>query len=345
MKDANGKKLKKGTVYTVTYDAGRKNFGKYNVTVVFQGNYAGKKVLQFTIGLAQAQNLKRTSVGATIASLSWSRVKYANGYVLYWAASKNGVYKHFAETTNTTYNVSNLQPKTAYYFKVKAIRRQDGKLIASGPASAPCGLRTAKQQKAASGRILIELTEENRLLAVVNKNREFPQSYQPKLKELSERGKYLDYEAADAFEAMRAAAKREGITIFAYSPYRSYSHQKASMESIIRDRQSQGYSRAKAEELALQVVLPPGTSEHNLGLAVDISSIQNTFKNTKAYAWLLKNGHKYGFILRYPEGKQDVTGITFEPWHWRYVGIDNAKKIKKSGLTLEEYTAKMKTPY
>ena len=344
VKDANGKKLKKGTAFTVLYDPGRKGFGTYNVTVTFQGNYAGKKTLQFTIGLAAPQNLQRSDVGATVATLRWDRVKYATSYLLYYASEKAGAYKRFAETTACSYNISNLQPRTAYYFKVKAIRRQDDKLV-SGPASAPRGLRTAKQQMSNAGRILVEITPENRLLAVVNKEREIPQSYQPKLKELSERGKYMDYEAAEAFETMRAAARREGVTFYAYSPYRSYTHQKASLESIVRDYQSRGYSRSRAEELALQVSLPPGTSEHNLGLAVDISSTAQTFKTTRAYAWLLKNGSKYGFILRYPEGAQEITGITYEPWHWRYVGVDNAKKIKKSGLTLEEYTAQLTEPY
>ncbi len=344
VRDTNGKKLKKGTDYTVTYDPGRKGFGTYDVAVYFQGSYAGGKLLRFTIGLAAPQNLQRSNVGATIASLSWDRVKYATSYLLYYAPEKAGPYKRFAEASGCSYNISNLQPKTGYYFKVKAIRREGDRLI-TGPASAARGLNTHALQITSSGRVLVEITQENRLLAVVNHSREIPQSYQPKLKELSERGKYLDYEAAEAFETMRAAAKREGITLFAYSPYRSYSHQKASLESIIRDRQSQGYSRSRAEELALQVSLPPGTSEHNLGLAVDIHSTAQTFKNTRAYAWLQKNGQNYGFILRYPDGREDVTGITFEPWHWRYVGVDNAKKIKKSGLTLEEYTATLKAPY
>ena len=344
VRDVNGKKLKKGTAFTVSYDPGRKGFGTYRVTVTFQGNYAGKKTLKFTIGLAAPLKLKKSDVGATIASLSWARVKYATGYLLYYAPEKAGPFKRFAETEGCAYNISNLQPRTAYYFKVKAIRRAEGRIV-TGPASGACGLRTKKQQTTSAGRVLVEITPENRYLAVVSHRREIPQSYQPKLKELSERGKYMDYEAAEAFEAMRAAARRDGVTFFAYSPYRSYSHQKASMESIIRDYQSRGYSRSRAEELALQVVLPPGTSEHNLGLSVDISSTAQSFKNTRAYTWLTKNGQKYGFILRYPDGRQDVTGITFEPWHWRYVGIDNAKKIKKSGLTLEEYTEQLKEPY
>lgn len=344
VKDANGKALKKGTAFTVSYAPGRKHFGTYAVTVTFQGNYAGRKTLRFTIGLDVPQGIEKSEVGATIATLSWNRVRYATGYLLYYAADKGGPYKRFAETDTRTYNISNLRARTRYYFKVKAIRRETDRLI-SGPASAAVALRTAKQQLSPDGRVLVEITPKNRLLAVVNHSREIPASYQPKLAPLSERGKYMDWEAAAAFEAMRADARREGITLNAYSPYRSYAHQKASMESIIRDRQSWGNSRSRAEELALQVVLPPGTSEHNLGLAVDISSTAQTFKTTRAYAWLLKNGQNYGFILRYPDGKQDVTGISFEPWHWRFVGVSNAKKIKKSGLTLEEYTATLTAPY
>ena len=84
----------------------------------------------------------------------------------------------------------------------------------------------------------------------------------------------------------------------------------------------------------------PGTSEHNLGLAVDFNSVEQSFENTKAFKWLKKNCTDYGFILRYSESKLDITGVIYEPWHYRYVGRDNAKKIAASGLTLEEYIQK-----
>ena len=98
-----------------------------------------------------------------------------------------------------------------------------------------------------------------------------------------------------------------------------------------------GLSRKEAEKKAATVILPPGTSEHNLGIAVDICNTKSSFAQSREYAWLEKHAHEYGFILRYTAQKQSVTGIIPEPWHWRYVGVEYAKKIKDSGLCLEEY--------
>ncbi|MBQ7860248.1 MAG: M15 family metallopeptidase, partial [Faecalibacterium sp.] len=108
-----------------------------------------------------------------------------------------------------------------------------------------------------------------------------------------------------------------------------------------------GLDEAAATEKAKTVVTPPGCSEHNCGLAADINSpeyypLEEPFKNTKAYAWLCAHAEEYGFILRYPKDKEDITGIIYEPWHWRYVGVENAKAINASGLCLEEYVAQLK---
>ena len=96
-------------------------------------------------------------------------------------------------------------------------------------------------------------------------------------------------------------------------------------------------SREEAAKKAATVILPPGTSEHNLGLAMDICNTYDSFANGEEYAWLVENAHKYGFILRYTAEKQEITGIVPEPWHWRFVGVEYAEKIKESGLCLEEY--------
>ena len=96
-------------------------------------------------------------------------------------------------------------------------------------------------------------------------------------------------------------------------------------------------SRADAAKKAATVILPPGTSEHHLGLAMDICNTNSSFSSQKEYKWLMEHAHEYGFILRYTADKQSITGIIPEPWHWRYVGVEHAKKIKDSGLCLEEY--------
>ena len=94
---------------------------------------------------------------------------------------------------------------------------------------------------------------------------------------------------------------------------------------------------AEAKARAAMIIMPPGCSEHNLGLAMDIIATDNNFYKTRAYAWLTEHAQDYGFILRYPKEKQHITKVEYEPWHWRYVGVEHAKKIKEWGFCLEEY--------
>ncbi|WP_080845758.1 M15 family metallopeptidase [Cytobacillus gottheilii] len=145
---------------------------------------------------------------------------------------------------------------------------------------------------------------------------------------------YMREEAAGALEKMFAQAKNEGVNLFAVSGYRSYSRQNDLFKAEV----------AKVgEELAAQTVAYPGSSEHQSGLAMDISSHSADFLLTEQFAetaegkWLADHAHLFGFILRYPKGKEDITGYSFEPWHYRYVGIEGAKVIFEKNLTLEEY--------
>lgn len=152
-------------------------------------------------------------------------------------------------------------------------------------------------------------------------------------------GERMDSRAAAAYEEMYAAAAEDGIYLTPCSGYRSYSTQKRLYNEFVDEYLAQGYSRQEAEDLASRRRNPPGSSEHNIGICMDIicASSSANFQNTSAYAWLQANAADYGFILRYPEDKVDITGVKFEPWHWRYVGVENASAIKNSGLCLEEY--------
>ena len=152
-------------------------------------------------------------------------------------------------------------------------------------------------------------------------------------------GERMDSRAAAAYEKMYAAAAADGIYLTPCSGYRSYSTQKRLYNEFVDEYLAQGYSRQEAENLASKRRNPPGSSEHNIGICMDIicASSSANFQNTSAYAWLQANAADYGFILRYPEDKVDITGVKFEPWHWRYVGVENAAAIKNSGLCLEEY--------
>ena len=152
-------------------------------------------------------------------------------------------------------------------------------------------------------------------------------------------GERMDSRAAAAYEEMYDAAAEEGIYLTPCSGYRSYSTQKRLYYEFVNEYLAQGYSQAEAENLTSKRRNPPGSSEHNVGICMDIicASSSAGFENTEEYAWLCENAADYGFILRYPADKVDVTGVKFEPWHWRYVGTENAGNIKASGLCLEEY--------
>lgn len=152
-------------------------------------------------------------------------------------------------------------------------------------------------------------------------------------------GERMDSRAAEAYEKMYDAAKADGYYLTPCSGYRSYSTQKRLYYEFYNDYISQGYSSDEAHRLTSRRRNPPGSSEHNIGICMDIicAASSANFQNTEEYVWLCENAADFGFILRYPEDKVDITGVKFEPWHWRYVGVDNARAIKASGLCLEEY--------
>ena len=158
-------------------------------------------------------------------------------------------------------------------------------------------------------------------------------------------GVYLRQPAAVALQAMLDGAEREGIQgLVVYSGYRSYQTQVAVHANKIASLRSE--YKEKAEAMAEKLVAPPGASEHQTGLAVDFTLksfldrdyvLNYDFANTAQGLWLRKNSWKYGFILRYDDGKEAITNIDYEPWHFRYVGLEHAKHIYELGVCLEEY--------
>lgn len=138
-------------------------------------------------------------------------------------------------------------------------------------------------------------------------------------------------------KAMIDDARKEGVNLSVWSPYRSYS-----IQQMLFNRQKQkqieaGVPESEADAKAATIVARPGTSEHHTGLAADINMADDAFENTPMYAWLTEHCQDYGFIMRYPKDKIDVTGVIYESWHYRFVGINVAKDIKNKGITLEEY--------
>lgn len=196
----------------------------------------------------------------------------------------------------------------------------------------------ARPKKSESGRIIVDTDAVEWNLIIVSLTREIPEGYKPEVVEVVNSGHDLDKRVAPYYEKMYYAAKKEGIILTPFSGNRSYERQRINYNNLTETYMARyGIDRKAAQKKAATVILPPGTSEHNIGLAMDICNTYDSFANSKEYAWLTKNAYKYGFILRYPKGKEDVTGIVYEPWHWRFVGIEYAKKIRDSGLCLEEY--------
>ena len=183
------------------------------------------------------------------------------------------------------------------------------------------------------------------LMVLVNHTSKMPDDYTFDTKECGSAtavNKTLQTVACDAFLSMQKAAAADGVTVWMQSGYRSVKYQTSLYERKTKYYLDKGYDNATAKEKAAAVVNPPGYSEHNCGLAADLNSPEHTgldegFEKTTAFRWLCEHAGDYGFILRYPKDAEDKTEIIYEPWHWRYVGVENAAKINASGLCFEEY--------
>ena len=186
---------------------------------------------------------------------------------------------------------------------------------------------------------IIDLVSFDSINVIINKKRELSENYVPKelVKpnvSLMKDSILLQKEASTAIEVMFAAAKEEGYSLAIGSGYRSYAYQKTLYNN---------YVSRDGEKAANRYSAKPGQSEHQTGLAADIGTVsgycylKNCFKDTPEGKWLKENSHLFGFILRYPEEKEEITGYIFEPWHFRYIGVEEASKVYESNLTLEEY--------
>ena len=184
-------------------------------------------------------------------------------------------------------------------------------------------------------------------ILLVNPWNYVPEDYSPDLVKLSNKiayeGAQVDRSCYEALVAMMADCnKNSGATVYILSAYRSHSTQTKNFNNKVNRLINEGYSPEQARIEAAKVVAVPGTSEHELGLAVDIIDTRiwdlvNEQANLPGQKWLMENCWRYGFVLRYPEDKTAITGIVYEPWHYRYVGTEVAAELHTSGLTLEEY--------
>lgn len=177
-------------------------------------------------------------------------------------------------------------------------------------------------------------------LRLVNKGNPLPRDFSVETAEAAEG--QLDSRAASALSQMVSDMEAQGLSPVVCSSFRTWEEQEALHQNKVNRLLSQGYSLASAEEEASRWVVPAGTSEHQLGLAADIVAadcqvLEEEQENTPEQQWLMAHCQEYGFILRYPRDKQGLTGVGYEPWHYRYVGVEAAQEIMSQGLCLEEY--------
>lgn len=182
---------------------------------------------------------------------------------------------------------------------------------------------------------------DNELLTLVNPWNELPEDWQVDLVTLSN-GLQIDRRCYDALQEMMDACREAGYEPLICSAYRTQETQQNLFNNKVAKLEAGGKSHDEAVQEAGTVVAVPGTSEHQLGLTVDVVDVNNQNlteeqEKTPTQKWLMANSWRYGFIHRYPNSKSDITGIIYEPWHYRYVGKDAAQEIFNKGITLEEY--------
>lgn len=248
--------------------------------------------------------------------ISINEVKGATRYYIYFSTSKTDGYQCIGYTTNSAYTLTNLENSTNCYFKVRAAKEIDGKVYKSEYSDAII----CKTKDQSDG-----LTYINGIL-IVNKTYPLPSSYDPG---------GLTKDTYDAFQELVKGAAKDGINIYLSSGFRSYSHQ-----TKIYNEYVYYYGQENADMFSAR----PGHSEHQAGIAIDVNIFDDSFIGTPEAIWLEKHCNEYGFIIRYPQDKQDITGYQYEPWHIRYVGKETAQAIREAAnnagdpyLTLEEY--------
>ena len=184
-------------------------------------------------------------------------------------------------------------------------------------------------------------------ILLVNPWNPLPEDYTVDLVDVTYRDR-LEKNCAEALGRMLTDLEAAGHRYFIASAYRTQEDQQFLFDRKVKYYLDLGIGEEEAETMAATVIAIPGTSEHQLGLAVDISDLEydildDAQADTATQKWLMEHCHEYGFILRYPEGTSDITGIIYEPWHYRYVGVDIAREITNLGVTLEEYLGAAKS--
>lgn len=203
-------------------------------------------------------------------------------------------------------------------------------------------IQKSKIEAAEDNAALLGSDSENWAIALVNDSHPLDTSYVPAELTEIEKDRSVDSRIAKDLKQMLSDAADEGLSMYVASGYRSYERQREVFNATMQDWLNQGYSPIDAYDETRKSVAVPGMSEHATGLAVDIIStkyeeLDDRQGDTEEQKWLMQHCWEYGFILRYPPEKSDVTDIVYEPWHYRYVGKEAAEEITEKSITLEEY--------
>ena len=202
-----------------------------------------------------------------------------------------------------------------------------------------------ENQTVSGGDVMSSFSKDDWNLILVNKQHPLSEDFPVELGLISGTME-CDERIIEDWYAMKEAAAEDGVTIIVASPYRAYDRQVYLFDKKVKSYMSQGMNYLESYKNASQIVNIPGCSEHQTGLALDIisdthSKLNEAFAKTDAGKWLAKHCQEYGFILRYPKGKEYVTSIDYEPWHFRYVGEEAATIIMEEGITLEEFIERL----
>lgn len=325
-----------------------KNSDKFNISLP---NYLLKNKYVDIYGVTKEGNvetIKLKNKASKNITISQNK-KYKRYFVTYISVTKMNIRDLKAETgdtikLNVTYEPDNATLKEYEYTKIGDIFMKDnkGNIIAKKDGISKITIKHKTQKLIKSIVIKVdakkkeEVKEENTSnkepeiknidgltyvngILIVNKTYSLPKDYNPGS---------LSVDAKNAFDEMQNAAKNDNIKLWIASGYRSYSLQTNLYNSyVLKD------GKAKADTYSAR----PGHSEHQTGLAMDLNIIDSSFEGTPEAIWIEKNCYKYGFIIRYPKGKEEITGYKYEPWHVRYLGKELAEKVYNTGKTLEEY--------
>ena len=302
----------KGTTYTVKGlpAATRENF-KVRAYKIVDGVKIYSDYCENYNSATNPRKVTASDITASTLDLNWKSVGCTSYKVFIYT---NGKWKNIASSTVNSCAINGLYAKTTYRFKVRACKTDDKGSNHYGAYSEEITVKTPDHTvEVINGMSYVDGV----LLA--NKTYSLPASYDPK---------GLTKETSAAFKKMQTAAYKDGISLWVCSGYRSYYDQKYLYNM---------YCNRDGKAVADKYSARPGYSDHQTGMAIDVNNASDSFGGTREAKWLANNCAKYGFIIRYPKGKEAYTGYQYEPWHIRYVGTPLAQNITNSGLSLEEY--------